>query len=251
MDAHDDKKAEPGKPGFFNQYFRALRFYFITGLLVWVPLIVTAWVAWWLFKTVGLGLEGLIQRGYDLLHQVGNRVPQLSFLTSITYVRGFGFLIALALFLTTGFLTRSIVTRRLISAVERILDRIPLISTIYRAVQQIRDVFITREGAVFQKTVLVEYPRKDVWVIGFLMSKEQGVLQKSLNKELYAVLVPSIPNPTTGFLMFYPPEEVIFPDLSVEEGLKIVISGGTYQTGTASALAAKARAEGREPSSAR
>ena len=124
MDAHDDKKAESDKPGFFNQYFRALRFYFITGLLVWVPLIVTLWVAWWLFKTVGLGLEGLIQRGYDLLHDIGNRVPQLEFLTSITYVRGFGFLIALALFLTTGFLTRSIVTRRLISAVERILDQL-------------------------------------------------------------------------------------------------------------------------------
>jgi uncharacterized membrane protein len=245
MHASEEKKPALVKPGFIRQYLRALRFYFITGLLVWVPLIVTLWVAWWLFKSVGLGLEGLIQRGYDAMHQIANRVPQLEFLHGFTYVRGFGFLIAAALFLTTGFLARSLVTRRLINAAERILDRIPLISTIYRAVQQIRDVFITREGAVFQKVVLIEYPRTGVWVIGFLMSKEQGVIQKSLGRELYAVLVPSIPNPTTGFLMFFPPEQVVFPDLSVEEGLKIVISGGTYQTGTASALLARARSDGR------
>jgi len=246
MNEQGEKKIGVAKSGFFRQYFRALRFYFITGLLVWVPLIVTLWVAWWLFKTVGLGLEGLIQRGYEFLHSIGDRIPQLEFLSGFTYIRGFGFLIAAALFLTTGFLTRSIVTRRLINAVERILDRIPLVSTIYRAVQQIRDVFITREGAVFQKVALVEYPRPGVWAIGFLMSKEQGALQKALGQELLAVLVPSIPNPTTGFLMFFPPEQVVFPDLSVEEGLKMVISGGTYQTGTESALLAKSRKDGRE-----
>jgi uncharacterized membrane protein len=234
------------RPGFLRQYFRALRFYFITGLLVWVPLIVTAWVTWWLIKTVGLGLEGLIQRGYEGLHRIGDRVPQLEFLTGLTYVRGFGFLIAAALFLTTGFLTRSIVARRLIRAAERILDRIPLISKLYRAVQQIRDVFITREGAVFQKVALVQYPREGVWVVGFLMSREQGTVQEALGGEHLAVFVPSIPNPTTGFLMFFRPSEVKFPDLTIEEGMKIIISGGAYLTGTESALQAKAKTEGHE-----
>jgi len=238
--AHDTKK----KPGFFRQYMRALRLYFITGLLVWVPLIVTVWVTWWLFKAVGLGLENVIRRGYESLHSLGDRVPQLEFLTGLTYVRGFGFLIAAALFLTTGFLTRSLVARRLIRAVERILDRIPLISSIYRAVQQIRDVFISREGAVFQKVVMVEYPRDNVWVIGFLMSREQGVVQHALGKEHWTVFVPSIPNPTTGFLMFFPPDRIRMLDITIEEGMKIVISGGTYMPGTESALLAKARAEG-------
>jgi len=243
MHAQDEGKPEPKKPGFVRQYFKALRFYFITGLLVWVPLIVTLWVAWWLFKAVGLGLERLIQRGYELMHSFGQRVPQLEFLTGLTYVQGFGFLIAVALFLTTGFLTRSLVTRRLINAAERILDRIPLISTIYRAVQQIRDVFISREGAVFQKVVLVEYPRSGVWVIGFLMSKEQGNVQSALGAEHWSVFVPSIPNPTTGFLMFFRPDQIRLPDISVEEGMKIVISGGTYLPGTESAMLAKSRAE--------
>lgn len=233
------------KPGFIRQYLRALRLYFITGLLVWVPLIVTLWVTWWLFKTVGLGLENLIQRGYENVHELGRRVPQLGFLAGLTYVRGFGFLIAAALFLTTGFLTRSLVARRLIRAVERILDRIPLISTIYRAVQQIRDVFITREGAVFQKVVMVEYPQPNVWVIGFLMSTEQGSVQHALGSEHWSVFVPSIPNPTTGFLMFFPPDRIRHLDLSVEEGMKIVISGATYLPGTESARLAQERAEGR------
>ncbi len=246
MQAPEKKEPGPKKHGFLGQYLRALRFYFITGLLVWVPLIVTLWVAWWLFKTVGLGLEGLIQRGYDLVHQVSDRVPQLEFLTGFTYVRGFGFLIAAALFLTTGFLARSLVTRRLIGAAERILDRIPFISTLYRAVQQIRDVFISREGAVFQRVVLVEYPRTGVWVIGFLMSKEQGVVQSAIGGEYWSIFVPSIPNPTTGFLLFIRPDEMRLPEVSVEEGMKIVISGGTYLPGTESALLAKARAEGRQ-----
>ncbi len=240
--APDTKRA----PGFFRQYLRALRLYFITGLLVWVPLIVTLWITWWLFKAVGLGLENLIQRGYESLHALGRRVPQLDFLTGFTYVRGFGFLIAAALFLTTGFLTRSLVARRLISAMERIFDRIPLISTIYRAVQQIRDVFISREGAVFQKVVLIEYPKSDVWAMGFLMSREQGVVQHALGGEHWSVFVPSIPNPTTGFLLFYPPDRIRVLDLTIEEGMKIVISGGTYMPGTASALLIKARAENRK-----
>lgn len=239
-EAPDAKKSTPG---FFRQYLRALRLYFITGLLVWVPLIVTLWITWWLFKTVGLGLENLIQRGYESLHGIGQRVPQLEFLTGLTYVRGFGFLIAAALFLTTGFLARSLIARRLISAFERIFDRIPLISTIYRAVQQIRDVFISREGAVFQKVVLVEYPRDNTWVIGFLMSREQGVVQHALGAEHWSVFVPSIPNPTTGFLLFYPPERIQILNLTIEEGMKIVISGGTYMPGTASTLIAKVRAE--------
>lgn len=224
--------------GLFGQYLRALRFYFVTGLLVWVPLIATVWLTWWLFKTVGLGLERLIQNGYAMLNRIGDRVEPLSFLSDIVYIPGFGILIAIALFLTTGFLTRSLVARRLIRTTEKLLDRIPLISKIYRAVQQIRDVFITREGAVFQKVVLVEYPRKESWVIGFITSRESGAVQGALGLDNIAVFVPSIPNPTTGFLMYLPKRDVIETDLSIEEGIKLIVSGGAYMPGSASALRA-------------
>ncbi len=238
-----ERKAELG---FLRQYLRALRFYFVTGLLVWVPLIATVWLTWWLFKTVGLGLERLIQNGYAALNRLGSRFEAVSFLTDIVYVPGFGILIAIALFLTTGFLTRSLVARRLILTGEKLFDRIPLISKIYRAVQQIRDVFVTREGAVFQKVVLVEYPRKDVWVVGFITSFEKGIVQQSLEKNTWAVFVPSIPNPTTGFLLYLSPDEVIETSLSIEEGMKIIISGGAYQPGSESALAVAARQSSRE-----
>ena len=236
-----DRKAEQG---FVGQYLRALRFYFVTGLLVWVPLIATVWLTWWLFKTVGLGLERLIQNGYGTLNRLGERFESVSFLTDVVYVPGFGILIAIALFLTTGFLTRSLVARRLISTGESLFDRIPLISKIYRSVQQIRDVFVTREGTIFQKVVLVEYPRKDVWVVGFLTSREQGVIQGTLAARKWAIFVPSIPNPTTGFLLYVDPEEIVETQLSIEEGMKLIISGGAYLPGTHDA-ALKAAAQAR------
>jgi uncharacterized membrane protein len=124
---------------------------------------------------------------------------------------------------------------------EKIFDRIPLISKIYRAVQQIRDVFVTREGTVFQKVVLVEYPRKGSWVIGFVTSYEKGLVQQTLELDNIAVFVPSIPNPTTGFLMYLPQHDIVETQLSIEEGMKIIISGGAYLPGSDSALRAAAK----------
>lgn len=213
---------------FFRQYVRALRFYLVTGLLVWVPLIVTVWLTWWLFKNVGLGLENLIQNGYAALNEFGERVQGFSFLTGFVYKPGFGFLIALALFLTTGFLTRNLVGRRFINAGERILNRIPIISRFYRAVQQIRDVFVTREGTVFQQVCMVEYPRKGIHAVAFITSREQGIVHDALGKELHAVFVPTTPNPTSGFLLYFPPEEIVPISISVEDAMKLIISGGAY-----------------------
>jgi len=229
-------KSTPGspdsKPSFLAQYLRALRFYFVTGLLVWVPLIVTVWLTWWLFKNVGLGIERLIRNGYELLNDFGERVGFLGFLTGFEYVPGFGFLITIALFLTTGFLTRSLVARRTINWSEKWLDRIPLVSKIYRAVVQIRDVFITREGTIFQHVCLVEYPRRGIHAVAFVTSKEQGIVHDSLDRELWAVFLPSTPNPTTGFLLYLPPEDITVLNISVEDAMKLIISGGAYLPGT-------------------
>lgn len=220
-------RKRPGE-SFFRQYVRALRFYLVTGLLVWIPLIVTLWLTWWLFKNVGLGLERLIENGYTALNEFGERVQGFRFLTGFVYKPGFGFLIALALFLTTGFLTRYLVGRRFIVAGEGILNRIPIISRLYRAVQQIRDVFITREGTVFQQVCMVEYPRPGIHAVAFITSREQGVVHDALGKELHAVFVPTTPNPTSGFLLYVPPEEIVPVNISVEDAMKLIISGGAY-----------------------
>jgi len=230
--ARREKQSSRKRYSFVRQYIRALRFYLVTGLLVWVPLIVTLWLTWWLFKNVGLGLENLIENGYQAVNDLGERVSGLGFFTQLEYQPGAGFLIAIALFLTTGFFTRYLVGRRVIGAGESILDRIPLVSRIYRAVQQIRDVFITREGAVFQQVCLVEYPREGVYAVAFVTSRDQGIVHQALDKELYSVFMPTTPNPTSGFLLYFKPEEITLLDISVEEAMKLIISAGAYLPGT-------------------
>ena len=220
------------KTSFIRQYLRALRFYLITGLLVWIPLIVTLWLTWWLLKNVGLGLENLIKSAYLAVNDLGQHISWLQFLPEIEYKPGFGFLIAIALFLTTGFLARNLVGRRVIRAGERIMDRIPLVSKIYRAVQQIRDVFVSRDGTVFQQVCLVEYPRKGVYAVAFITSTDQGVVHDVVDKQLYSVFVPTTPNPTSGFLLYLNPEEITILDISVEEAMKLIISAGAYLPGS-------------------
>jgi len=231
------------KTSFIRQYLRALRFYLVTGLLVWIPLIVTVWLTWWLFKNVGLGLENLIKSAYLAVNDLGQRISWLQFLPEIEYKPGFGFLIAIALFLTTGFLARNLVGRRVIRAGERIMDRIPLVSKIYRAVQQLRDVFVSREGAVFQEVCIVEYPRKGVYAVAFITSTEQGVVQSAVDKRTYSVFVPTTPNPTSGFLLYFSPEEITLLDISVEDAMKLIISGGAYLPGSKAVDDIRERAE--------
>lgn len=231
MDAKRKSAQGTKKAGFWLRYLRTLRFYLVTGLLVWIPLIVTVWLTWWLFKKVGLGLEDLIKSGYGAVNSLGERYEFFTVLQTFEYRPGFGFLIAVALFLTTGFVARNLVGRRVISYGEQLLNRIPLISRIYRAVRQIRDVFVRRDGAVFQEVCLVEYPRKNIYAVAFITSREQGVVQESVGKEMISVFLPTTPNPTSGFLLYLSADEVTLLDITIEEAMKLVISGGAYMPG--------------------
>mgnify|MGYP001242243658 CR=1 FL=1 len=216
---------------FLKRYFKAIRFYLVTGLMVWIPLIVTVWLTWWLFKNVGLGIESVIESAYARINAFGEDHERFEFLTKLEYKKGFGFLTSVALFLTTGFLARNLVGQRLIKSVERLVSRVPGISRIYRAVRQIRDVVVGREGAVFQKVCVVQYPRPGVYVVGFVTSEEQGLVQAATGKNLTAVFVPTTPNPTSGFLLYVPSEEIIVMDIPVEEAMKLIVSGGAYIPG--------------------
>lgn len=217
--------------GFLRQYFKAFRFYLITGLMVWTPLLVTVWLSWWLFKNVGLGIESIIEEGYAFLNRLGERFPNFHFLRTLEYKKGFGFLTAVALFLTTGFLARNLIGQRFIRATEQLVGRVPGVNKIYRAVRQIRDVFVGRGGAVFQQVCMVEYPRPGIFAVGFITSTDEGIVQQTMNRELIAVFVPTTPNPTSGFLLYLHPSEVIKMDVSVEEAMKLIMSGGAYIPG--------------------
>jgi uncharacterized membrane protein len=225
---HDKDQPELDMLGFLRDYQKAFTRYLMTGLMVWVPLIITIWVLWFFIRSFIIGLEVGIAGVVIQLHQLADAYPRLYFLDFIQYRRGFGTLITAVLFVGTGLLTRFIVGQRIIATGERIVQRIPLISRIYRAVQQIRDTFVNREGAVFQKTVLVEYPRKGVWSVAFLTSREPKYVESYLEKKFVAVFMPTTPNVTTGFLLYLPAEDVVDIELGTEEALKMVLSCGAY-----------------------
>lgn len=224
----DRSAATSGIVRFMAQYLRTLRFYLVTGLMVWIPMIVTIWLTWWLFKNVGLGIENLIESVYARLNTLGERVPWLAVLAQFEYQRGLGFLSALALFLTTGFFARYLVGRKIIGIAENLFQRIPGIRPIYKAVQQIRDVFVNRGGAVVQRVVLIEYPQPGVYAVAFQTSSHSASIETAVGKNVLAVFMPTTPNPTSGFLMYVQPQDVIPLDVSVEDAMKLIISGGAY-----------------------
>jgi uncharacterized membrane protein len=132
----------------------------------------------------------------------------LGFLTHIHYYRGLGLLTSFLLFLVTGFLTRYLVTRQMISAGEALVDRIPIASKVYKATQQIRDVFTAREGGVVQQVVIVEYPSPNMYAIGFVISTNtRGAVARVIGEELVPVFLIFTP-PTAGFLLHFPKDKV-------------------------------------------
>ncbi len=218
---------------FLRVYLRHLRRYVITGMLVWVPFIITLWISWYLIVTFGYGIESSIQKLIVYLNAVGNRVPPLSFLTHIQYYRGLGLLTSFLLFLVTGFLTRYLVMRQIINAGEGLVNRIPVASKVYKATQQIRDVFTAREGGVVQQVVIVEYPGPEMYALGFVISTNtHGPLAKVLGQELIPVFLIFTP-PTAGFLLHFPKHKVTPIDITTEDAMKLMMSGGAFEPSNA------------------
>ena len=220
------KNATP--PSWLERWWSPIWRFTVAGLMVWVPLIVTVWVTWMVVNNIVLGLERQIERFTAFLNVVGARYEQLAFLEHVEYRFGLGVLIVLALFFVTGLLTRHFVGRKLIEYGEYLLNQIPLVSRVYTAVRQIRDVFIGRQGAVFEEVCLIEYPRKELVTVGFVTAKERGIVQDVLDRELIAVFVPTTPNPTSGYLVYVQPNEIVKVNMNVEEAMKLIVSGGAY-----------------------
>ena len=214
---------------FVSVYLKHLRRYMITGMLVWVPFIVTLWISWYLIVTFGFGIESFIRSCLVYINALGERVPALQFLTTLHYYRGLGILTSILLFLLTGFLTRYLVMRQVISAGEGALHRIPVVSKVYKATQQIRDVFTAREGGVVQQVVIVEYPGAGMYSIGFVISgNTRGAVAQALDMELIPVFLIFTP-PTAGFLVHFPKDKVRPLNISAEDAMKLMMSGGAFE----------------------
>ena len=192
--------------------------YFITGLLIWIPLVITVWVLKLVVDMLDQSLV-LLPRGLRPEVWLGFNVP------------GMGVLLTLAIVFATGVVTANIVGQRLVQLWHEILHRIPVVSSIYSGVKQVSDTLFSSNGEAFRKAVLVQWPREGMWTIGFLTGAPGGDVATHLQGDYISVYVPTTPNPTGGYFVMLPRSEAIELDISVDAALKYVISMGVATPG--------------------
>ncbi|MBN1541367.1 DUF502 domain-containing protein [candidate division KSB1 bacterium] len=200
-----------------NRLGKRLRGYFVAGLLVVIPLALTAYVVWQLFVI----LDGLLS---ELVSQAIYR--GLGVEPSGHSIPGIGLLALLLTIVLIGMVARNFIGNKAIRLGGMLLNRIPVIRHIYGTFQQISQAFLSDHSEVFKRAALIEYPRKGIYSIGFITQDTKGVVQQKVDKDLVSVFLPTTPNPTSGYLLFVPKAEVILLNITVEEALKLVISGG-------------------------
>jgi uncharacterized membrane protein len=188
--------------------------YFITGLLVLVPLFITFWVLYTLFHIMDQILLWL-PIAWQPKNSLGFELP------------GLGALLLLVTILVTGVVATNIFGRQLIVLWESLLARVPFVKTIYSSVKQVSDTLFSDSGNAFRKAVLVQYPRQNSWTIAFITGAPGGDVVNHLHGDFISVYVPTTPNPTSGFFLMMPKAEVIELEMSVDEALKYIISMGT------------------------
>jgi uncharacterized membrane protein len=188
---------------------------FLSGALMLAPLIVTIWA----FSTIIDLVGGTFRPLYE--HYLPQSLQRIPFLWDLLAT------IAVVLLVTAlGYLSNYVFGKYFLSVGERAIQRIPGIGTVYNSVKQIVATFGTQNRNLFNKVVLVEFPRKGSWTLGFLTNKQQGEAQTLAGLETWTVFVPTTPNPTSGFLLMLPRHEVVELDMTVGEGMKMIISGG-------------------------
>jgi len=195
--------------------FITLRNAFFTGAVLLAPLVVTIWALAKIIDVIGGTFRPLYE---DYLPQSLQRIP---FFWDLL-----GTIAVLLLVTLLGFISHYFFGRFLLSILERAVQRIPGVGAVYNTVKQIVTTFGSERRNLFNQVVLVEFPRKGVWTLGFLTNKAQGEAQSHAGVEIWTVFVPTTPNPTSGFLLMLPHDEIIELEMSVGEGMKMIISGG-------------------------
>ncbi|MEM7764446.1 MAG: DUF502 domain-containing protein [Pseudomonadota bacterium] len=191
------------------------RRYMIAGLLIWLPIGVTVFL--------GNILLGLTDRNLDRVLQL---IPNESLRTFLGAIPGLGVIVTVLILLFTGLFTANIVGRRLVAGTEQLLNRVPLVRTVYSAVKNFAEVVFSPNGDSFKRVLLIEYPRKGVWSLAFQTSSDLGEVQARTGKQMICTFVPTTPNPTSGFIIMVPVDEAIVLDMEVEAALKMIISLG-------------------------
>ena len=197
-----------------------LRQYFITGLLVWLPMGVTVWVLLWL---LGI-LDGIF---LGVLSAAEAMVPALGPLANrLRHIPGLGVILVAIVILGTGLFVANMFGQWWLRQWHRLMTRIPVVRSIYSSVKQVSDTLFSGNGQAFSKALLIQYPRAGAWTIAFVTGKPEGEVSCHLQGDFVSVYVPTTPNPTSGFFLMVPRADVVELNMSVDEALKYVISMG-------------------------
>ena len=191
-----------------------IRSWFLTGILVMTPLLLTVYVAWAFITFVDNLVVPLVPFNYRPSNFLPFSIP------------GLGLIIVFIFTTLVGLLATGLFGRTLIRIWENLLNRMPVVRSVYSAIKQILETVMATQSDAFRQAVLVQYPRKDIWAIGFVTGSTKGEVGKRVDKKMVNVFMPTTPNPTSGFLLFFPEEDLIFLNMSVEDALKLVVSGG-------------------------
>ncbi|MGZ9097844.1 MAG: DUF502 domain-containing protein [Micavibrio sp.] len=198
------------KEHFHRSVFAKLRGYFLAGILVTAPVSITLYLTWGLLKFIDSKVSSVIPAEYY----------------RETAVPGLGLIIAIAFFIVVGWFAKNFLGRMIIQTSEYILDKMPVIRTVYGATKQIFETVMGAQSQAFREVVMFEFPRKGIWALGFVTGVAKGEVQRLTEDEVVNVFFPTTPNPTSGFLLFIPKKDLVLMEMTVEEAIKMIVSGG-------------------------
>ena len=194
--------------------FSRLRAYFFAGILVTAPIGITLYLTWLIIDFIDGQVTPLIPARYNPETYLPFGVP------------GLGVIVAVVFLTLVGALTAGLVGRWLIRLFDRLMQRMPVVRNIHSALKQILETVLAQQSKAFRQVVLIEYPRRGMWALGFITGDTVGEVQHLTEDDVVNVFLPTTPNPTSGFLLFVPRSEVFVLSMTVEEGIKMVVSGG-------------------------
>lgn len=189
-----------------------LRRYFFTGLAVLLPVFLTGYIIFAIFNFA----EQLL----------GKYINEYLFTNFNFFIPGLGLFLTVSIIIIIGFLSSHFFGKNLFPFLERVFLRVPFIHQVYPAIKKIVSFFFSPDKKIFKQVVLVEYPSEGLWSVAFVTNASMEKINKVLGKEMLNVFVPNVPGPLTGNLILVPKEELVFLDITVEDALKIIISGG-------------------------
>ena len=231
---------QPERPRRQGSMLTGLRNNFLAGIIVIAPISLTVWLIWTVIGWIDGWVLPFVPAGYqpeELLNRLLRTTPETRIEIS---VRGLGVVVFLLFTIIVGWIAKGLVGRSFLRWGEDLVGRLPVVRSIYNALKQIAETVFSQSESNFEKAVMIEWPRKGMWSLAFLTKRAKGEIQDRAGrpeigdpKEIVAVFMPSTPNPTTGFLMFVPRDEIILLDMKIEDVAKVIISAGlVYPEGT-------------------